>query len=254
MHGADAVPAAVPRGSGLPVALASIGAVMTEPLTLPAAVLWDMDGTLIDTEPYWIGEERELIARAGGTWTQEDAVELVGNSLLRSAEIILARTPVTGTPHEVVETLLAGVVARTRERMPWRPGARDLLLECRDLGVPNALVTMSWAPLADVLLENLPDGIFAAVVTGDQVVHGKPSPDAYLLATERLGVDPADCMAVEDSPTGVRSATAAGVPTIGVPHVVPIPEVPGMVTVPDLAGLRLTDLVAVTGPLRRSRP
>ncbi|USQ78220.1 HAD family phosphatase [Ornithinimicrobium faecis] len=219
-------------------------------LTLPAAVLWDMDGTLIDTEPYWMAVETDLIAEAGGTWTHEDAVELVGNSLLRSAEIILARTPVTGTPHEVVEILLAGVVARTRERMPWRPGARELLEDCAGLGVPCALVTMSWAPLAEVLLESVPAGTFAAVVTGDQVVHGKPSPDAYLLAAERLGVTPADCIAVEDSPTGVRSATAAGVPTIAVPHVVPVPEVPGMVTVPGLEGKRLGDLMTLTQPLR----
>lgn len=225
----------------------------SDQLTLPAAVLWDMDGTLIDTEPYWMAEEGDMVADAGGTWTDEDAVELVGNSLLRSAEIILARTPVTGTPHEVVETLLSGVVARTRERMPWRPGARELLDDCAGLGVPCALVTMSWAPLADVLLESLPEGTFAAVVTGDQVVHGKPSPDAYLLAAERLGVDPADCIAVEDSPTGVRSATAARVPTIAVPHVVPVPEVPGMVSVPSLGGMRLGDLVAVTQPLRQAR-
>ncbi|WP_238146699.1 HAD family hydrolase [Ornithinimicrobium murale] len=223
--------------------------VTSEP-TLPAAVLWDMDGTLIDTEPYWMAEERELIARAGGTWTHEDALDLVGNSLLRSAEIILARTPVTGSPEEIVEILLGGVVARTRESMPWRPGARELLEECARLGVPNALVTMSWAPLADVLLENLPGGIFAAVVTGDQVTHGKPSPDPYLLAAELLGVDPANCIAVEDSPTGVRSATAAGVPTIAVPHVVPIPEMPGMVTVPGLDQRRLEDLIALTQPLR----
>nr|WP_306238843.1 HAD family phosphatase [Ornithinimicrobium sp. HY1745] len=219
-------------------------------MTLPAAVLWDMDGTLIDTEPYWMAVETDLIAEAGGTWTHEDAVELVGNSLLRSAEIILVRTPVTGTPHEVVEILLAGVVARTRERMPWRPGARELLEDCAGLGVPCALVTMSWAPLAEVLLESVPAGTFAAVVTGDQVVHGKPSPDAYLLAAERLGVTPADCIAVEDSPTGVRSATAAGVPTIAVPHVVPVPEVPGMVTVPGLEGKRLGDLMTLTQPLR----
>lgn len=209
---------------------------------LPAGVLWDMDGTLIDTEPYWIAEERELIRAAGGTWTHEDAVELVGNSLLTSAEIILARTPVTGTPEEVVDRLLAGVVERTRAHLPWRPGARELLAECVARGVPNALVTMSYAPLADVLLEGLPEGTFAAVVTGDQVERGKPAPDPYLLAASRLGVEPADCVAVEDSPTGVRSSTAAGVPTIGVPHVVPIPELPGMVTLPGLDGLGLADL------------
>jgi len=220
------------------------------PVALPAAVLWDMDGTLIDTEPYWMAEEGELVARAGGTWTQEDAVELVGNSLLRSAEIILARTPVTGTPERVVQILLDGVVTRTRASMPWRPGARELLLECADLGVPCALVTMSYAALADVLLEDLPVGTFAAVVTGDQVAHGKPSPDPYLLAAERLGVDPRDCLALEDSPTGVRSATAAGVPTIGIPHVVPIPDVAGMVKVPGLAGLGLHDLAELAADLR----
>ncbi|WP_237565264.1 HAD family hydrolase [Ornithinimicrobium cavernae] len=224
-----------------------------ESVPLPAAVLWDMDGTLIDTEPYWMAEETELIARAGGTWTHEDAVELVGNSLIRSAEIILARTPVTGTPEEIVDVLLSGVVARTRACMPWRPGARELLEECAGLGVPNALVTMSWAPLADVLLEGLPEGTFSAVVTGDQVAHGKPSPDPYLLAAERLGVAPADCLALEDSPTGVRSATAAGVPTVGIPHVVPIPPTTGMVTVAGLEGLALRDLMALTGQLRVDR-
>lgn len=242
--------AAAPRGPAVGARVASIETVSRDHLTLPAAVLWDMDGTLIDTEPYWMAVEGELIAQAGGTWTDEDAVELVGNSLLRSAEIILARTPVTGTPHEVVETLLAGVVARTRERMPWRPGARELLEDCAALGVPSALVTMSWTPLAEVLLENLPEGTFAAVVTGDQVVHGKPAPDAYLLAAERLGVMPSDCLAVEDSPTGVRSATAAGVPTIAVPHVVPVPEVSGMVTLPTLGGKHLGDLVTAIQPLR----
>lgn len=223
---------------------------MRESESLPAAVLWDMDGTLIDTEPYWMAEEGELIARAGGSWSAEDAVELVGNSLLVSAEIILARTPVTGTPEQVVDALLAGVVARTRAHLPWRPGGRELLAECVALGIPSALVTMSYTSLAEVLLEELPDGTFAAVVTGDEVEHGKPAPDPYLLAAARLGVDPAHCLAVEDSPTGVRSATAAGVPTIGVPHVVPIPDIDGMVTVPSLEGLLVEDLMRLTEPAR----
>lgn len=224
-----------------------------DPLTLPAAVLWDMDGTLIDTEPYWMAEEHDLVERAGGTWSHEDAVDLVGNSLLRSAEIILARTPVTGSPEEIVQTLLSGVVARTRESMPWRPGARELLSECAGLGIPCALVTMSWAPLADVLLESLPHDAFQVVVTGDQVVHGKPSPEPYLLAAQRLGVAPADCLALEDSPTGVRSATAAGVPTIAVPHVVPVPPVGGMVSLPSLGGLRVSDLISATARLHRGQ-
>lgn len=225
------------------------GAVTAPHPDLPAAVLWDMDGTLIDTEPYWMAEEGELIARAGGTWTHEDAVELVGNSLLASAEIILARTPVTGTPEDVVDTLLNGVVARTRENLPWRPGARELLAECVAAGIPCALVTMSYGPLADVMIEGLPEGTFSCVVTGDQVARGKPAPDPYLLAAQRLGVAPGDCIALEDSPTGVRSATAAGVPTIGVPHVVPMPDLPGMVKLAGLEGVSLADLVALAATI-----
>jgi HAD superfamily hydrolase (TIGR01509 family) len=212
-----------------------------------------MDGTLIDTEPYWMAEEGEMIAAAGGTWSRADAEELVGNELLRSAEIILARTPVTGTPEQVVERLLAGVVTRTRTGLPWRPGARELLEECVAAGVPCALVTMSWAPLADVLLEGLPEGTFSAVVTGDQVAHGKPSPDPYLVAAERLGVAPVDCVALEDSGTGVRSATAAGVPTVAIPHVVPVPDTDGMVRVPTLVGVGLQELAALAADLRRVR-
>jgi beta-phosphoglucomutase-like phosphatase (HAD superfamily) len=100
-----------------------------------------------------------------------------------------------------------------------------------------------------VLLDALPAGTFASVVTGDQVSRGKPAPDPYLLAVDRLGVLPAHCVAIEDSPTGVASATAAGVPTIGVPHIVPIPEVPGAVLVPTLDGVGAADLLRLVGGL-----
>lgn len=220
---------------------------------LPAAVLWDMDGTIVDTEPYWMAEERVLVEQAGGSWSHEDALSLVGRDLHDSARIILDRSPVTGTPTEVVERLLAGVVRRTRERVPWRPGARELLADLVGAGVPNALVTMSWASLADVLVDRLPAGTFDTVVTGDQVSRGKPAPDPYLLAAERLGVPPGECVAIEDSPTGVRAALSAGVPTIAVPHLVPIEPEPGLVTVPTLEGLAVEDLPRLVGPAL-SRP
>lgn len=202
-----------------------------------------MDGTILDSEPYWIAEERALVAAAGGSWSDEDAHELVGSDLLTSARIILDRTPVTGTPEEVVDILLSGVVARSRQHVPFRPGARELLAELVELGVPCALVTMSWASLADVLVELLPPGTFAAVVTGDQVSRGKPHPEPYLEAARRLGVAPADCVAIEDSETGTESATAAGVPTIVVPHMVEVPVSRGAVRLPTLQGLRAGDLV-----------
>lgn len=203
---------------------------------------------MIDTEPYWIAEEYALVEAAGGTWSEQDALDLVGQDLRVSARTILERTPVTGTVDDVVHTLLAGVVRRTREHMPWRPGAEALLAELGAAQVPSALVTMSWTPLADVLIERLPEGTFAAVVTGDQVARGKPDPDPYLEAARRLGVEPARCVAIEDSPTGAASAVAAGVPTLVVPHTVEVPPMPGARQLPNLEGVRAADLVRLAPP------
>ena len=117
----------------------------------------------------------------------------------------------------------------------------------RDRGVPSALVTMSWRSLADAVVAALPDGAFAAVVTGDEVSHGKPHPEPYRAAARLLGVLPQDCVAIEDSPTGVRSAVAAGVPTLAVPHVVAVPEMPGAVHVDGLDGMTPERLAALAG-------
>lgn len=211
----------------------------------PAAVLWDMDGTLIDTEPYWMAAERALVTGAGGTWTQDQAEALIGNALIDSAEIILSTTPVTGTPEQIVDRLLTQVIADARRRLPWRPGARELLAELSAAGMPCALVTMSWKPLADVLVETLPAGTFAEVVTGDRVARGKPHPEPYLLAADRLGLAPEACLAIEDSDTGVRSAVAAGVPTLGVRNLVELPDLPGLYLRDTLEGICLADLGAL---------
>ena len=213
----------------------------------PAAVLWDMDGTLVDTEPYWIAEERALVELHGGVWTDEHAYQLVGNDLMVSAQYIIDHAPIPLTPVEVVHELLAGVVRRVSEHVPWRPGAWELLEALGEAGVPCALVTMSWRSLADVFVSSLPTGTFTAVITGDEVAHGKPHPEPYRAAARLLGVAPEDCVAIEDSPTGVRSAVAAGVPTLAVPHVVPVPRTPGAVHVDGLAGMtpaRLAELAA----------
>jgi HAD superfamily hydrolase (TIGR01509 family) len=212
---------------------------------LPAAVLWDMDGTLVDTEPYWIAAEHELVAEHGGTWTDEHGRALVGNPLLVSAEYIRVHGGVDLPPAEIVERLLDRVVAAAEENVPWCPGVPALLAEAADAGVPRALVTMSYARLAAAVTRHLPPGTFRAVVTGDEVRHGKPDPEAYRTAAARLGVAPADCLALEDSPAGVASAEAAGVPVIGVPHVVPLPPGPGRVVVPTLAGATLDQLYAL---------
>ncbi|WP_295692383.1 HAD family hydrolase [Lapillicoccus sp.] len=210
---------------------------------LPAAVLWDMDGTLIDSEPYWIAEEHALVASYGGVWTDEHAHALVGNALEVSAQYILDHSPVDLTVLQVVDRLMHGVMGRIEEHVPWRPGAFELLEALRVSEVRLALVTMSWRPFTDLFVGLLPEGAFDIVVPGDAVGHGKPHPEPYLTAAGLLGIRVEDCVAIEDSPSGVRSAVAAGVPTIAVPHIVPVPRLAGSVQIPTLAGLRPEDLL-----------
>ncbi|WP_270888008.1 HAD family hydrolase [Pedococcus sp. 5OH_020] len=220
--------------------------------TLPAAVLWDMDGTLVDTEPYWIDAEHAIVEEAGGVWSDEYAHQLVGNDLMVSAEFIRDNSPVTLEPLEIIEELLHRVIAQVRVHVPWRPGALELLAALGQAGVANALVTMSWRSLADAVVTALPAGTFAVVVTGDEVQHGKPHPEPYQAAARALGVEVADCVAIEDSPAGVRSAVAAGVPTLAVPHVVPVPFTVGAVQVPSLRGIGPRDLRALFDGARQS--
>lgn len=215
---------------------------------LPAAVLWDMDGTIVDSEPYWMRAERDLVASYGGTWPDELATQLVGQPLLVSAALIREHSPVDLAPEEIVHHLEGRVVEQILAEVPWRPGARELLASCRAADVPCALVTMSWTSLATAVVDAVPAGSFDVVVTGDVVTHGKPHPEAYLTAAARLGVDPGDCVAIEDSPAGVGSAVAAGVPTLAVPHVVPIPSTPGAHQIPSLEGLTVADLRPLTQP------
>ena len=225
---------------------------VTASAALPAAVLWDMDGTLVDTEPYWISAEHAIVEQAGGVWSDEYAHQLVGNDLLVSAQFIRDHSPVDLEPVQIIEDLLERVIVQVREHVPWRPGAVELLTALAEQGVPSALVTMSWRSLAEAVLGALPDGTFAAVVTGDEVEHGKPHPEPYLAAATALGVAVEDCVAIEDSPTGVRSAVAAGVPTLAVPHVVPVPVTVGAVQLPSLQGLQPRDLLAVFDGARQS--
>ena len=211
-------------------------------MTEPAAVLWDMDGTLVDTEPYWIACEHELVDLHGGTWTDADAHSIVGFDLLDAGHELRTRGNVAMEPDEIARWLLDGVIARVADNLPWRPGAAELLAECMAEGVPCAMVTMSWRPLADAVIAAAPPGSFAASITGDEVTNGKPDPEPYLAAAAALGVDPRACVAIEDSPTGVASAVAAGCATLGVPHVVPVAAAPGLTIVQSLVGVDLARL------------
>ena len=209
------------------------------------AVLFDMDGTIVDTEPYWIAAEHALVTEHGGVWTAEHAHQLVGNALLASAAYLREHGGVDMEPAAIVDWMLVRVIAATQEHIPWRPGAVELLTELRDRAVPCALVTMSYESLATTVIGGLHADSFAAIVTGDQVVDGKPHPEAYLTAAARLGVDPTQCVAIEDSPTGIASARAAGCVVIAVPHTVSVSPAPGLRIVESLVGLTVDRLAAL---------
>lgn len=210
--------------------------------TLPAAVLWDMDGTLVNTEPYWITAETDLIHEHGGDWTHDEAMQLVGSGLWHSARVIQAKG-VTLTEDEIIDRLTDRVMEQLVEHgIPWRPGARELLTELRDAGVPTALVTMSIARMAHHVADRLGFIGFDVVVAGDEVTHAKPHPEPYLRGADLLGVAPTDCVAIEDSPTGIASAAAAGAVVVGVPFMLDLDDVGAHAVWPTLAGRTIADL------------
>jgi HAD superfamily hydrolase (TIGR01509 family) len=189
----------------------------------PAAVLWDMDGTLVDTEPYWIDAEMQLAADHGGSWSHELALNLVGCDLMDSGRFIAEHMGIGLEPAEIVEYLLDRVTSRLDREIPWRPGAVDLIEDLRSHGIPLALVTMSYLRFVEPVVAALPPGTFSDVVTGDAVTRGKPDPEPYLKAARGLGVHPAGCLAIEDSDTGARSAESAGCTVLVVPNHVRVP-------------------------------
>ena len=210
------------------------------------AVLWDMDGTIVDTEPYWIAAEHALVEAHGGTWSHDQAMQLVGQSLTFSAGL-LQEAGVELEIREIIDTLTGAVVSSVQRQVPWRPGARELLEELHLAGVRCALVTMSEGPLARQVVDSLPRPYFEVLITGDTVTQGKPHPEAYLTAVERLqDADPDlaihHCVALEDSVPGVSAAVASGVATVAVPHIVPLPEDEGYTLWDSLAGRTVADL------------
>ncbi|EZP29562.1 HAD family hydrolase [Microbacterium oleivorans] len=218
---------------------------------LPAAVLWDMDGTLVDTEPYWMAAETPLVERFGGTWTHEDGLGMVGLGLEDAARI-LQGAGVRMEVDEIVAHLTAEVMRQLREDgVPFRPGAREMLRELRDAGVPTALVTMSMSRMAKIVTELIDFDAFDIVIGGDDVARPKPHPDPYLQACESLGVDPADTVAFEDSITGARSAIAAGTVTVGIPNMVSLDEVGAHVLWPTLEGRTVADVADVLAQARQ---
>jgi HAD superfamily hydrolase (TIGR01509 family) len=173
-------------------------------------------------------------------------MQLVGQSLVFSAGI-LQQAGVQLEIREIIDTLTARVISKVRTSVPWRPGARELLDELHEAGVRCALVTMSEGLLAREVVAALPKPYFEFLVTGDTVANGKPHPEAYLKAVTLLQQEDPDltihhCVALEDSAPGVAAATASGVVTVAIPHIVPLPADPERATWHSLEGRTVADL------------
>lgn len=209
------------------------------------AVLWDFDGTLVDSHDCWTETWAAMARRRGGTWTNENTLALVGLDLLDAAKLIAEHLSVDDEPAALVEEMVGGVAEQLRAHVPWRAGARELLESIREQDIPCALVTMSYRSLVDPVLERLAPDTFAAVVTGDEVSLGKPHPMAYLTAADRLDVDPGDCLAIEDSPTGIASAVSAGCRVLVAPNHGFVDAGPAGHPVETLVGLTAADLLAL---------
>ncbi|MET0455212.1 MAG: HAD family hydrolase [Mycobacterium sp.] len=216
------------------------------------AVLWDMDGTLVDSEKLWDVSLQALYVRLGGVLSPQVRESTVGSSAKGLMQIVytdlgLDRDPVA---MEQSSVWLHDYTGELFERgLAWLPGAREMLDALTAAGVPMALVTNTYRVLTERALKSIGKHYFSVSVCGDEVEHAKPAPDPYLRAAELLGVDPAQCLAIEDSVTGSQAAEAAGCPVLVVPNDVEVPDGPRRRHVSSLAGLDVDDLRGIHAQL-----
>jgi HAD superfamily hydrolase (TIGR01509 family) len=203
------------------------------------AVLLDMDGTLVDTEDYWWEAESSLFAEWGHRLDEADRALVVGGPMSRVVGHLIARTGVDLPPAYVGAMINERFAELVGQGVPLRPGAKALLGELLAAGVPTALVSASHRHIIDLVLRTLGGHHFAVTVAGDEVPRTKPHPDPYLRAAELLGADRERCVVVEDAPTGVRAAEAAGCRVVAVPSVAVIEPAPGRLVLESLEDVDL---------------
>jgi len=215
------------------------------------AVLWDMDGTLVDSEKLWDVALYETAEALGGKLTEAQRMTLVGSNMDDTSAYLLEVTGREVTPEAVAET---GEQIRRRtaglfdDELPWRPGAREALTAVREAGLRSALVTSTERDLTELALNTIGRDFFDVTVCGDEVEgFNKPHPRPYLKAAGLLGVDPARCVAVEDSPPGTASAVAAGCAVLVIPNDVEVEPGERRVFRDTLVGVDVPALAALLG-------
>jgi HAD superfamily hydrolase (TIGR01509 family) len=217
-----------------------------------AAVVFDLDGVLIDSERVWDAVRRNHVARSGGRWTDAATGAMQGMSSLEWSRYLRDELGVAQEPEAINEAVVRGMAAAYERELPLLPGAVEAV-ERLAARFPLALASSSNRPLIDVVLDRMGvTGSFGATVSSEEVARGKPAPDVYLEAARRLGAAPDGCVAVEDSSNGLRSAHAAGMRVVAVPnpHFPPAEDALALAAavLPDLAALTPEALEALPGP------
>lgn len=203
----------------------------------PQAVVFDLDGVLVDSEAIWAQAEAETVAGLGGTYTRELSELLYGRGHRDGAGLLAERFG--GDAEALADTLLGHALAGIRDGLEPLPGARELVESLRG-AVPLGVASNSVRVIVETALASVGlDGAFDAVVCGEDAAHPKPAPDPYLVACRALAAEPARSVALEDSPVGVASAKAAGLYVIGVPSVRDVALTEAHVVVRSLVGLDL---------------
>jgi HAD superfamily hydrolase (TIGR01509 family) len=206
-----------------------------------------MDGLLVDSEPLWFQAESAVMERLEGTWVHGDQDVLVGGSMATTVAYLLSKGTRPAEPAAVARWLTDAMIGLlTAGPVPVLPGALELVRQVQAAGLPHALVTSSESEVVDAVLAQL-DVVFPVIVCAADVSRTKPDPEGYLLAAAKLGVEPLQCIALEDSLNGLRAAEAAGYRTVAVPSVAPVPEQPGRVVLSSLAGITLPELADRAG-------
>jgi HAD superfamily hydrolase (TIGR01509 family) len=210
------------------------------------AVLWDMDGTLINSEPLWIEQERLLMAHLGAEWSESDALHCVGGPMARVDAYMRSKLSPEQQrrfqPLELTGKLLKRMEERFSQGVDFAPGSQHLLNEMKSHSIKLALVTASSRPLLDAALKSIGTDYFEATISDNDVAQSKPHPEGYRLAASRLGVNIERSLIIEDSITGMTAAIASGAYVLGIPHFTELPSGPKVIHLQTLDGLNLSGL------------
>jgi HAD superfamily hydrolase (TIGR01509 family) len=188
------------------------------------AVLFDMDGLFIDSEPDWHAAESEMMRSNGYDWTPQDQLKCLGGPLTRVTEYMSECLKGSKSPEQLANLIVAQMQKRMSGRVSLMSGALEFSRELNKIGISQALVSASPRPIVDAVLTGMNEKYFALSVAAGDIERTKPYPDPYLQAAKLLGVNIENCIIFEDSPTGLTAARASGAFVVGIPHLVEVPE------------------------------